>query len=80
MTGVNTLAIPENPPLDVGRYNRLHPTFHKPVVMPILRRLFPPAARPVKRNLERSPTPDRSRRHGAACPGFPQVMEVNLFE
>jgi hypothetical protein len=29
---VNTLADPENPPLDVARYNRLHPTFHKAVL------------------------------------------------
>ena len=29
---VNTLADPENPPLDVPRYNRLHPTFHKAVL------------------------------------------------
>ena len=29
---VNTLANPENPPLDVARYNRLHPTFHKAVL------------------------------------------------
>ena len=29
---VNTLADPENPPLDVARYNRLHPTFHKSVL------------------------------------------------
>ena len=28
----NTLANPENPPLDVARYNRLHPTFHKAVL------------------------------------------------
>ena len=30
LRGVNTLANPENPPLDVARYNRLHPTFGKP--------------------------------------------------
>jgi len=29
---VNTLADPEAPPLDVPRYNRLHPTFHKAVL------------------------------------------------
>jgi len=29
---VNTLADPENPPLDVPRYNRLHPTFRKAVL------------------------------------------------
>ncbi len=29
---VNTLANPENPPLDVARYSRLHPTFHKAVL------------------------------------------------
>ena len=29
---LNTLADPENPPLDVPRYNRLHPTFHKAVL------------------------------------------------
>ena len=29
---VTTLADPENPPLDVARYNRLHPTFHKAVL------------------------------------------------
>ena len=29
---VKTLADPENPPLDVARYNRLHPTFHKAVL------------------------------------------------
>ena len=29
---VSTLADPENPPLDVARYNRLHPTFHKAVL------------------------------------------------
>lgn len=29
---VNTLVHPENPPLDVARYNRLHPTFHKAVL------------------------------------------------
>lgn len=29
---VNTLADPENPPLDVARYTRLHPTFHKAVL------------------------------------------------
>ena len=29
---VNTLADPENPPLDIARYNRLHPTFHKAVL------------------------------------------------
>ncbi|HNU53373.1 MAG TPA: hypothetical protein PKJ98_20965 [Verrucomicrobiota bacterium] len=29
---VNTLADPENPPLDVPRFNRLHPTFHKAVL------------------------------------------------
>ncbi len=29
---VDTLADPENPTLDVARYNRLHPTFHKAVL------------------------------------------------
>ena len=29
---VNTLVDPEQPPLDVPRYNRLHPTFHKAVL------------------------------------------------
>ena len=29
---VNTLVDSENPPLDVPRYNRLHPTFHKAVL------------------------------------------------
>jgi hypothetical protein len=29
---VNTLVDPENPPLDVPRYNRLHPTFCKAVL------------------------------------------------
>jgi len=29
---VNSLADPENPPLDVARYNRIHPTFHKAVL------------------------------------------------
>lgn len=29
---VNTLADPESPPLDVARYTRLHPTFHKAVL------------------------------------------------
>ena len=29
---VNTLVDPENSPLDVPRYNRLHPTFHKAVL------------------------------------------------
>jgi len=29
---VNTLVDPEKPPLDVPRYNRLHPTFHKAVL------------------------------------------------
>jgi hypothetical protein len=29
---VNTLADPENPPLDVARYNRLHTTFHRGVL------------------------------------------------
>ena len=29
---VNTLADPENPPLDVARYNRLYATFHKAVL------------------------------------------------
>ena len=29
---INTLVDPENPPLDVPRYNRLHPTFHKAVL------------------------------------------------
>jgi hypothetical protein len=29
---VNTLVDPENPPLDVARYNRLHPTFRKAVL------------------------------------------------
>ena len=29
---VNTLADPDNPPLDVPRYNRLDPTFHKAVL------------------------------------------------
>lgn len=29
---VNTLADPENPLLDVPRFNRLHPTFHKAVL------------------------------------------------
>jgi hypothetical protein len=29
---VNTLVDPENPPLDVPRYNRLHPTFRKAVL------------------------------------------------
>ena len=29
---VNTLADPEDPPLDVPRYHRLHPTFHKAVL------------------------------------------------
>ena len=29
---VNTLADPKNPPLDVARYNRLDPTFHKAVL------------------------------------------------
>lgn len=29
---VNTLADPEDPPLDVPRFNRLHPTFHKAVL------------------------------------------------
>ena len=29
---VNTLVDPENPPLDLPRYNRLHPTFHKAVL------------------------------------------------
>jgi len=29
---VNTLVDPENPPLDVPRYNRIHPTFHKAVL------------------------------------------------
>ena len=28
----NTLVDPENPPLDVPRYNRLHPTFRKAVL------------------------------------------------
>jgi hypothetical protein len=29
---VSTLVAPENPPLDVPRYNRLHPTFRKAVL------------------------------------------------
>ena len=29
---VNTLVDPESPPLDLARYNRLHPTFHKAVL------------------------------------------------
>jgi hypothetical protein len=29
---VNTLMDLENPPLDVPRYNRIHPTFHKAVL------------------------------------------------
>ena len=29
---VNSLADPESPPLDVARYNRIHPTFHKAVL------------------------------------------------
>ena len=29
---VNTLVDPENPPLDVPRFNRLHPTFRKAVL------------------------------------------------
>lgn len=29
---VNTLVDPESPPLDLPRYNRLHPTFHKAVL------------------------------------------------
>lgn len=29
---LNTLVDPENPPLDVPRYNRIHPTFHKAVL------------------------------------------------
>ncbi len=29
---VNTRVYPENPLLDVPRYNRLHPTFHKAVL------------------------------------------------
>jgi hypothetical protein len=29
---VNTLSDPENPPLDVARYNRLHTTFHRGVL------------------------------------------------
>lgn len=29
---INTLVEPENPPLDIPRYNRLHPTFHKAVL------------------------------------------------
>jgi hypothetical protein len=29
---LGNFADPENPPLDVPRYNRLHPTFHKAVL------------------------------------------------
>ena len=29
---VGSLVDPENPPLDVPRYNRIHPTFHKAVL------------------------------------------------
>ena len=29
---VNTLVDPEDPPLDLSRYNRLQPTFHKAVL------------------------------------------------